>query len=133
MPGRIPQANSLKQLKGVTRGDRMNPGEITAPGGAKRPRFLSGRARKLWEEYAPKLTKAGTLNELNGHALAMWCSLTAEFEKDPKAMPASRYAQIRALGAPFGLTGGSAQKLDGDTGDPTDEYFKTGPGPTLCQ
>jgi phage terminase small subunit len=126
MAGRRPKPTEYKQVIGVTRADRLNPSEPKPEGEARKPAFLKGRAAKIWAEYAPQLIRLRLLTEIDAHHFAAWCSLAAEFERDPQRMTASRIAQMRTLGSLFGLDPSSRARLsvkDQPTSDPASKYF----------
>jgi phage terminase small subunit len=127
MPGK-PTPTHLKVLRG-------NPGKRPLPknepqpqGDVIRPRFLKGRAAKIWEEYAPELIRLKLLTSVDAHTFAAWCALTAEFEKDPTKMLAAKIGQMRALAAAFGMEASSRARLGtapkSDERDPFEDFMK---------
>lgn len=131
MPGRKPKPPAVRDAMG-------NPGRRPIPrvdlpetGGAVAPEFLGKRPRalELWEEYAPALTTLGTLRKETSHTFAMWCWLTAQFERKPDAMTASKISNIRALASMLGMDPSAIGKFrtpTSDDKDPAEEFF-TGP------
>lgn len=81
-------------------------GEPVLTGKPKRPKFLRGRASKLWDEY---VVIAYWLTEADSHALAIWCGLTAEAERGISKMTASRLSQLRSYGGELGFAGPGAR------------------------
>ncbi len=130
---RRPKPTKLKLLEGTSRPDRERPNEPEPPEGkVTRPAFLKYRAAELWDERAPVYVAMGTLTIADQDNFAQWCVLMAEFEKSQEKMQASLLAQMRMLGAGFGMGADARAKLG--TGskakpDPADEFFggsKTG-------
>ena len=118
----------LHVVAGTYRQDRHEVAE-NAPeptGRPIKPKFLKGRAAKVWAEY---VDIAFWLTEAESHILAVWCSLTAEIESSVALMPAARISQWRTLAAELGLTpsararlGQEGGKKDGKKG-PAAEFF----------
>jgi phage terminase small subunit len=121
--------------------DRARDGEIKPEGHATRPKFLKGRAAKIWEEYAPQLTKLGVLTSIDAHQFATWCSLAAQLEDDPEGLDTSRIAQMSKIASCFGMDPSARAKLcivsrEKETSDPSDKYLQSvnlGPGNQLRQ
>jgi phage terminase small subunit len=138
MPGRKPKPTKLKELLGNPGGRDLNLAEPAPEGKPQKPKFLKGRAAKIWDEYAPQLTAMGVLTSVDSHTFAAWCCLAAEFERAPDRMQAARIAQMRALAAAFGLEASARSRLTTSDGkpnkeDPADKYFDVPrSGNTLC-
>src|SRR5215475_6589487 len=100
MPPRKPTALHLVEgtLNATRHKDRENEPEVT--GKPVKPRFLKGKASKLWDTY---VEIGYWLTSADSHALATWCGLAAELEHDLKNMTASRISQWRALGSALGF------------------------------
>lgn len=108
--------------------NRKRQGEPSADGAAAKPKYLKGMAAKIWDEFAPKLAKMGTIKNVDGPGLATWCCLEAEFQKDPSRMTASRITQKRAYEERFGMSAGARAKMSidsGKTADPAEKYFES--------
>ena len=108
----------------------MNENEPKPEGKPSKPKFLKGRASKLWDEYIPALNNTRITTFVDAHMFAALCSLMAEFEKNPKEMTASRISQMRGLASSFGMDPSSRSRLsvkDGgeSTSDPADKYFNS--------
>jgi phage terminase small subunit len=117
-------------MEGTARADRMPKDEPPVPEGeVVRPKFLKGRARKLWDQYAPALEKMGTLTVVDTPNFATWCVLMAAFEKDGADMKASQIAQLRMLGDALGMSASGRAKIGGSNGkskkkaDPAERFF----------
>jgi hypothetical protein len=80
--------------------DRKDEPVLT--GKPSKPKFLRGRASKLWDEY---VAIGYWLTEADSHAFAIWCSLTAEAERGTAKMTASRLSQLRSYGGELGFSG----------------------------
>lgn len=115
-----------------------NPGRRRVPdvqlpntGPAVMPSFLrrKKRAAQLWNEYGPTLVTLGTLKAESAHMFAIWCSLVAEFEKNPSKFTATKITQIRTLSSSLGMDPSDQaripRKADGNK-DPAEAFF-TGP------
>jgi phage terminase small subunit len=130
MRGRPRKPTVLKLIEGDRgKGRRpLNEAEPQPVSSCPKPKFLKGRAAKIWDEYAPELERIGVLTAVDGHMFATWCVLAEEVERDAKGMTASRIAQMRALASSFGLDASSRSRLsvkgDGKAkDDPADRYF----------
>ncbi len=136
MAGRRKKPPQLHVLQGTYRADRHDPAPVgedvpleppPAPAYLRRRR----RARALWDEHAAGLAALGVLERLDAWQLGVWCCLVAEFERSPAKMPASRIAQMRALGTTLGLDQASRARLRAEAqagapkpSDPLDEFFQ---------
>jgi len=69
---------------------------------------VKGSAAKLWAEYEPLLH---WLSRADSETFAAWCSLTAEFAKDPERMQSARISQMRVLAAELGMTPSARTRL----------------------
>ena len=128
MPGRKPKPTHLKLVQGNPGKRPLNRAEPVPATGCPKPKFLKGRAAKIWDEYAPELERIGVLTAVDGHMFATWCVLAEDVERDPKGMTASRIAQMRALASSFGLDASSRSRLsvkgaDKSKDDKADQYF----------
>jgi hypothetical protein len=138
--GRKPKATFLRLVQGNPGKRPLPPPDPAGKGGSvERPARLRGAAAKLWDAY---IAKAFWLTWADSPKAAMWCHLTAEFEKSPAKMLSSRIAQLRALGSELGFDVSSRTRMgvslgkkrerdpyldDDDFGgddDATDRFFK---------
>jgi phage terminase small subunit len=108
--------------------DRKRHSEPTAEGEPVKPKFIKGSASRIWDEYAPKLVKMGTLKAVDSAGFATWCFLESEFQKEPSRMTAALFTQKRAYEERFGMSAGARAKLSvGDAEkkkDPAEKYFE---------
>jgi phage terminase small subunit len=102
---------ALKIIQGNPGKRPLNRHEPRPTLGCKRPKFLKGRAARIWDEYAPELERIGVLTAVDGHLFAAWCTLAAELETQAGKMSAPRIAQMRMLAAAFGLEPSSRARL----------------------
>ncbi|MCK9994062.1 MAG: hypothetical protein Dbin4_02582 [Alphaproteobacteria bacterium] len=102
--GRKPKPTHLKLVAGNPGHRPVNENEPLFSGDVEKPKYLKGRASKIWDQYAPQLIAVGLIKAADDSAFAALCCLTAEFEKDPAAMVAGKIGQMRALWAEFGMT-----------------------------
>jgi len=115
--GPKPQPTTLRVLRGNPGKRALNPAEPTpAPArSVKTPKWLTGRAAKIWRELAPKLHAAGLLTDLDVRQLAMlcahWARWQALYEAGPEATDLTTVGLLRReseivqkLSAQFGLT-----------------------------
>lgn len=117
MPGAKPKPAKLHLLHGTDRKDRaraddVQPEKLTEV--PEKPSWLGGNARKVWDEYAPKLVKLGLLTEIDIASFAMLCQQYGNYLGDQKQMKktvASDLAQIRALLSEFGMSPSSRRGL----------------------
>lgn len=95
------------------------------PGGKlEKPKYLKGRAGRIWDRIAPKLE---WLTEIDSDMVALWCGLQAEHEDNLRDMPSARVAQMRTLAAELGMTASGRARI-GASGkpkkvDPTSKFF----------
>jgi hypothetical protein len=100
----------------VTRhGPRDAVGDPENDGPPVKPRYLKGRASKLWDEAVGVFW---WLDVGDGYKLGLWCSLQSEFEDAPEKMVASRIGQLRALGSELGVDRSSRERLGVKNGGP---------------
>lgn len=127
--GRKPKPLHLKVIAGNP-GKRPlpEPGPTPPAGKIERPTYLQGRAIELWDEYRPALEAMGTLTVVDVPNFAMWCSIVAAFEEDPRGTKAAVMAQARLLASSLGMDAGSRAKLGASTTprtvDAADKYFQ---------
>ncbi len=109
--GTKPTATVLKLVTGKP-GHRPLPKDEPQPKGplGKRPRYLKGRARALWDEVS---RLAWWLGDVDRYKLGLWCELQAESEEDARSMIPSRIAQLRALGSELGFDPASRTRMEG--------------------
>lgn len=101
--------------------DRQN--EPATKSGLIKPKFLKGRASKLWDEYAPRLWWLG---DADSHHLAVYCGLVAEYERGPDQMLAARIGQMRAFAGELGIAAARSKfnaKKNGEEKDKEGQYF----------
>lgn len=129
MRGPKPTPTALKKLAGNP-GKRALPKNEPEPAGlVARPDWLNVGARKVWEEYAPRLERLGLLTELDGDTLGQWCTLAAEFRASPEEMSANRIARMDALQQRFGMDPGSRTRIQVKPKEPMNDearFFGTG-------
>ena len=129
MRGRKPKPTVLKLVTGNPGRRPLNKLEPRPAPGVVKPRFLKGRAAKIWAQHAPELERLGVLTSVDGQMFATWCVLAAEFERDPRIMTASRISQMRALASSFGLDASSRARMNVKASDvdqdPAERFFGT--------
>jgi hypothetical protein len=136
MAGRKPKPHHLKVVTGNPGRRPMGAAPAELPGAIERPRLLGKRkphmkrARELWAEKAPTLTALRILNPITATQFGNWCELQARYEHDPTEFNASMLAQLRALGACYGLDYIAWEKVSAgkqeEERDPTADYFAAG-------
>jgi phage terminase small subunit len=118
---------ALKIIQGNPGKRPLNQHEPKPASGCAKPKFLKGRAARIWDEYAPELERIGILTAVDGHLFAAWCTLAAELEVQAGKMSAPRIAQMRMLAAAFGLDPSSRARLvvkpDETAEDPAARYL----------
>jgi phage terminase small subunit len=118
---------ALKIIQGNPGKRPLNRHEPKPASGCEKPKFLKGRAARIWDEYAPELERIGLLTTVDGHVFAAWCTLAAELESQAGKMSAPRIAQMRMLAAAFGLEPSSRARLvvkpDENTEDAAARYL----------
>lgn len=128
--GRKPKPTQLKLLHGTFRPDRANPNEprpeIAPP---PVPAWLTGEARRLWEEIVPELVALGILSRIDGPSLACYCSAVADLARARRviqlhgkgqdvlqkwlAIQATAMRQVREFASEFGLTPSARTRVSG--------------------
>jgi phage terminase small subunit len=108
--GQKPKPTRLKLVTGNPGKRPINAAEPKPAGKPVKPAFVKGKAAKLWAEYS----RIGFwLTEADSHALAVWCALGAEIEKDVARMNSSRISQWRTLSSELGFLPASRSRLHG--------------------
>lgn len=149
MRGRPPVPTKLKILKGNPGKRPLNASE-PAPAARRSlapPAWLEGEAAAEWRRLAPVLSRLGLLSEIDGDALAQYCSLWATWRaaereivkhgmviKGVKGIPVlSPYvgiaqralAHLRAMLVEFGMTPAARSRVKTDPGPaPSDPFVK---------
>ena len=129
--GAKPKPAALRVVDGThnaTRhGDRDQAVESVAAaadnfGRLERPRYITGEARKCWEQM---IDPAFWLDASRFGVAVAFCELWKEFRKDPAHFPASKHGQMRAYMAELGLTDerNRLKKSDDGPKDPAENYF----------
>ncbi|QQS08686.1 MAG: phage terminase small subunit P27 family [Phycisphaerales bacterium] len=85
----------LKLVAGNPGGRKLNVQEVVPPpGDAEAPEHLDERARLVWDQVVPKLTRIGLARSVDGEALARYCQMivlwrdaTAFIEKNGRSYP----------------------------------------------
>src|SRR5947209_20226997 len=79
--GRKPRPTLAKVLAG-DRPDRVNRAEPRPDRSTPvRPGYLDEAGREAWDDIVPKLAALGVLSELDGHALALYCSTYSRWRR----------------------------------------------------
>lgn len=118
--GRKPKPTRLHLVEGTANPTRhKNRKQEPQPTGKPvKPAFVKGKAAKLWAEYS----RIGFwLTEADSHALAVWCALGAEIEKDVERMNSSRISQWRTLSSELGFLPASRSRLNGGKDDDSEK------------
>jgi hypothetical protein len=98
--GQRPTPGAVRLARGTGGyGGKVAAGPV-AGGRPVMPKCLRARAARIWNETVPH---GPWLAECESHLLAVYCSLLAEHERDPKGMTAARLAQIRAYRRELGF------------------------------
>jgi P27 family predicted phage terminase small subunit len=71
LPGRKPDPNALKLIKGNPGRRPIKPSPQPTPVAPEPPSWLDAEARKKWKELAPELEKVGLLTAVDGATFAM--------------------------------------------------------------
>jgi phage terminase small subunit len=131
MAGRKPKPTHMHLVDGTLNATRhANRKDEPKPEGKPvKPKFLKKgtKAAKLWDEYV----KIGYwLTEADSHALALYCGLGAEMERDLKNMTSSRISQFRSIGSSLGFDAAARSRINVGTalgkGKDKSEDKKTG-------
>lgn len=126
MVGRKPKPTVLHIVENTVNATRHShrANEPVPEGRPVRPKWLKGRAAKIWDEY---IVIGHWLTAAETPKFAVWCELTAETEGGVKHMENPRIAQWRALGSELGFDPASRTRLGGKSKetkkDPAEKYF----------
>ena len=109
--GTKPTATVLKLVTGKP-GHRPLPKDEPQPKGplGKRPRYLKGRARALWDEVS---RLAWWLGDVDVYKLGVWCEMQAKYEKRPESRTPAFVGQLRALGSELGFDVAARTRMGG--------------------
>lgn len=66
------------------------------------PAWLAPDAKAQWDDLVPLLTMGW--QQVFADTLGMYCTLVAQFKKDPEGFGVARMAQLRGLAADLALT-----------------------------
>lgn len=125
-PGRKPRPTHLKLIDGNPGKRPLPEGEIEPEGDVVKPKWLKGRASKVWDQYAPELIRLKVLTSVDVHVFGTYCQLAARAEKGE--LLASEIAQFRAIGSEFGIGAASRARLgtrdSKEAKDPAASYLK---------
>lgn len=133
--GPKPKPSALRVFEGKPGHHRpIDPREPKPRGKAKSPDWLDDDARAVWSSVAPKLQAIGLLTDLDEHALANYCRLTAlaqtAFAESDLSLWLRLIAEQRKHGADFGMSPSSRVGLKVDCGarelDELDEFIRSG-------
>lgn len=120
----------LRIVKGTERPDRtplIATVEAVDPSTIKRPAFVRGRARKIWETEAPSRIADGFLRPEDAHLFGQLCQRMADYETTPELFKATDLSELRKRMEVFGMAGPSSRarfKVDGKTqADPAAKYL----------
>lgn len=126
--GPPPKPTALKILEGNPGRRPLPEDEPTPEGHAEPPGWMRPAARKIWDEYAPKLDYLGVLTDIDAEAFAQWCTLASMFRRKPVDMPASKLARMDSLAQQFGLTPSSRTRIKvtpkKPNESPAEKYFR---------
>lgn len=119
----------LRVVNGTERPDR-DPGVFdvhpVSLDDVKRPGFVKGKAKKIWEQYAPGRIEAGFLRPEDAHLFGQTCIRLAEFEKNPEAFKAADLSELRKRLETYGMAGPASRvrfQASGKKEDPGQKYL----------
>lgn len=91
------------------------------------PDWLTGTAKRIFEETVGYLDKAQILSLADANLVAHYAQLEARFQSAPDELSAALHGQLRLLRAEVGMTPQGRLKIDGTEGeqdkDPAEEFF----------
>lgn len=129
MPGPPRKPTHLKILEGNPGHQKINKAEPKpSPVAPPCPAWLTTQAKHIWAGLAPKLESMGLLTTIDGEQFATYCQTIARWQQVEAAISAQEtvtgeidkglvrislgyLAQVRALGAEFGLTPSSRSRV----------------------
>jgi phage terminase small subunit len=121
----------LRLINGTERLD-YTAGAVTVepvdPSTVQRPAFVKGKAKAVWDKYAPDRIDAGYLRPEDSHTFGQLCVRLADYEKDPSEFKAADLSELRKRLEIFGMAGPQSRarfKADGKSksADPAERYF----------
>jgi phage terminase small subunit len=112
---------ALKIIQGNPGKRPLNKHEPKPTPGCKMPKFLKGRAARIWGEFAPELERVGVLTTVDGPMLAAWCLLVAKMETAFDSMTAAEISQMRMISAVFGMEPSSRARLSVKPDEPVED------------
>jgi phage terminase small subunit len=101
--GRRPTLSVVKNAMGNPGHRRANENEPEPAGDGVRPKFVKGRAKKLWDQYAPDLIANRILTSWDAHSFGRLCCEWADYEANPTAFNSARKSEMRKHESQFGL------------------------------
>jgi phage terminase small subunit len=111
--GRKPKPTALRLIEGK-RGHRPLPkDEPTPTGKAEKPAWMADfpPVSRVWDEMAPIIEGMGLLTDADTKKFARYCTLMAEFQKDPDGFPTSKHAVLSTIEAEFGMSPSARARL----------------------
>lgn len=118
----------LRIVKGTERPDKMPAITTLEPAAAvARPVFVKGKAKRIWEHYAPQRVADGFLRPEDAHLFGQLCQRMADYEDNPELFKATDLSELRKRMEVFGMAGPSSRarfRIDGKTkADPAAKYL----------
>src|SRR4051812_39595711 len=101
--GRRPTLSVVKNATGNPGHRPINDLEPKPEGDAVRPKFVKGRAKKLWDQYAPDLIANQVLTTWDSHSFGRLCCEWADYEANPASFNSARKSEMRKHESQFGL------------------------------
>lgn len=114
---------ALKLITGNPGKRQLPENEPKPTGKLEKPKWLKGKAGKIWNETAPKLF---WLTDSDSDKLAVWCGLYAEIAAGLAQVNSARLTQWRVLGSELGMDPSARAKItvpDDGNKDPADKFF----------
>lgn len=119
----------LRVVNGTERPDKV-PGQVDIepadPSEVKRPGFVKGKAKRIWDDYAEGRIAAGFLRSEDAHLFGQLCCRLADYEANPGAFKSADMAELRKRLECFGMAGPTSRarfKTSGKKESPANKYL----------
>ena len=115
-------SNKLKVLQGVNNKQRLNEDEpIVCDKDLRRPSWVEGYAREVWDRLSPELVRIGVLKFVDRDIFGSYCVVVKDIRDAEKAgdvgLKLRLFQQLRLLGNEFGCSPAGRANIHVPKGD----------------